>query len=282
MSDFLSYSSRSLHKRKVTLYPPHCPSYPFRPSFIPRLGNMNPSMSSHYPSSFLSPLPDPASSAALQTPSPFIAGTQAPNSLHHSRSARWPGAQGPSFVQSSPSPSNTTPSIPVQREAQAKPPFQAVDSNLSLLTNGLTVNYQSHASLSPHFQHPPFLCNDSIGTDLKERRPPRPSNAFMLFRSDLLKRKFIFKGQETRQHKLSIIAAKCWDKLTREEKKKWFLEAELEKKAHAIKYADSVPASVTRRTREVEGRVQNHGVVTQGLGAGASRSFGRHGIQGDY
>ncbi|KAI0282391.1 hypothetical protein BGY98DRAFT_906648, partial [Russula aff. rugulosa BPL654] len=67
---------------------------------------------------------------------------------------------------------------------------------------------------------------------------PRPSNAFILFRSDLLKRKFIFKGLETRQHKLSVIAAKCWDKLTREEKKKWFLEAEREKKAHAIRYAD--------------------------------------------
>ncbi|KAH9998324.1 hypothetical protein BJV77DRAFT_930652, partial [Russula vinacea] len=67
---------------------------------------------------------------------------------------------------------------------------------------------------------------------------PRPSNAFILFRSDFLKRKLISKGQETRQHKLSIIAAKCWNKLTREEKKKWFLQAEREKKAHALKYAD--------------------------------------------
>jgi hypothetical protein len=128
------------------------------------------------------------------------------------------------------------PSISVQREAQA--PFQAVDLNLSRLINGPAVNYQSHASLSPRPQHPPFICNDSFGTDLKEKRPPRPSNAFILFRSDLLKRKFIFKGRETRQHKLSVIAAKCWDKLTREEKKKWFLEAEREKKAHAIRYAD--------------------------------------------
>lgn len=199
---------------------------------------MNPSMSSHYPSSFLSPTPDPASSAALQTPSPFIDSTQAPNSPYLSCSTLWPGAQGPSFVQSSPSPTNTTPSISVQREAQAQAPFQAVDLSLSRLTDGPAVNHQSHASLSPHSRHPPFLCNDSFGTDLKEKRPPRPSNAFILFRSDLLKRKFIFRGRETRQHKLSIIAAKCWGKLTLEEKKKWFLEAEREKKAHAIKYAD--------------------------------------------
>jgi hypothetical protein len=135
------------------------------------------------------------------------------------------------------------PSISVQREAQAHAPFQAVDLSLSRLTNGPAVNYQSHAPLSPHSLHPPFLCNNSFGTDLKGKRPPRPSNAFILFRSDLLKRKFIFKGRETRQHKLSVIAAKCWDKLTREEKKKWFLEAEQEKKAHAIKYGDYRPQS---------------------------------------
>lgn len=227
-----------LHKRKVAHNPP---LYPFRSSFSPELGNMNPSMSSHYPSSFIYLTPDPASSTALQTPSPFIASTRAPNSLYLPRSTRWPGSQGPSYVQSSPSPTNTMPCISVQREAQAQASsFQANDLSLSRQTNGPAVNYQSRASLSPYPQHPPFLCNDSFGTDLKEKleRPPPPSNAFILFRSDLLKRKFIFKSQETRQHKLSIVAAKCWDKLTREEKKKWFLEAEREKKAYAIKYAD--------------------------------------------
>ncbi|KAI0291761.1 hypothetical protein BC826DRAFT_895070, partial [Russula brevipes] len=55
---------------------------------------------------------------------------------------------------------------------------------------------------------------------------PRPRNAFMLFRSDFLKRKLVSRDQEARQHKLSIIAAKCWHKLPREEKTRWFLEAE--------------------------------------------------------
>ena len=235
----------------MNLYPPHRPSYPFSSPFSPRLGKMNPSMSSHYPSSFLSPTLDSASSAALQIPSPFIANTQVPNSLYLSRRHPWPGNQSSSFVQSPPSPTNTMPGISVQREAQVQTPFQAVDLSLSHLINDSAVNYQSHASLSSHSQHPPFLCNDSFGTDLKEKRPPRPSNAFILFRSDLLKRKFIFKGLETRQHKLSVIAAKCWDKLTREEKKKWFLEAEREKKAHAIRYADyrSQSQSLSRGAR---------------------------------
>ena len=203
---------------------------------------MNPSMLSHYPSLFLSPTPDPASSAALQTPSPFIASNRSPKGLYLSRSTHWPAVQGPSFVQDFvqdfPSPTNTMPSVPVHQEAQAQAPFQAIDLSLSRMANGPTANNQPYAPPSPHSQRPPFLCNDSFGTVLKERRPPRPSNAFILFRSDLLKRKFIFKDRETRQQKLSIIAAKCWDKLTREEKKKWFLEAEREKKAYAIKYAD--------------------------------------------
>ncbi|KAH9173385.1 hypothetical protein EDB89DRAFT_1813699, partial [Lactarius sanguifluus] len=66
---------------------------------------------------------------------------------------------------------------------------------------------------------------------------PRPCNAFMLFRLDFLKRKFISRDQETRQHRISIIVAKCWHRLSKEEKKKWFLEAEQEKKRHALKYA---------------------------------------------
>ena len=145
---------------------------------------MNPSTSSHYSSSFLSPTPDPASSAALQTPAPFIATTQATNGLYLSQQHPFGRVlQGPSFVQSPPSPTNTMPSISVQREAQAQAPFQAVDLSLSR-TNGPTDNYQSHASPSPLPQHPPFPCNDSSGTDLKEKRPPRPSNAFILFRSD--------------------------------------------------------------------------------------------------
>lgn len=239
---FFHALSDLLHKGKATLYPPF---YPFRSSFSPRLGNMNPSMSSHYPSSFISFTP---SSTAVQTLSPFISSTRAPNSLYLPRSTHWPGAQGPSYVQSSPSPTNTTPSISVQREAQAQASFQANDLSLSRQISGPVVNVQSRASVSPYPQHPPFLCNGSFGTDLKEKleRPPRPSNAFILFRSDLLKRKFIFKGQETRQHKLSIIAAKCWDKLTREEKKRWFLEAEREKKAYAIKYADYRSRSLSR------------------------------------
>ena len=237
----------------MTLYPPIV--HPSLSSLAPnsQLGNMNPPMSSHFGSCslFLPPVPDPALSAGLRCSSPFILSTQVPSDISLSCDTRWPGSRCPSFVQSSPHLTNTMPSIPVQREAPTQLPFQAADPSLSLLANGPVVDHQPHDSLFPYSQHPPFPCN-GFEADLKEKQRPRPSNAFILFRSDFLKRKLISKGQETRQHKLSIIAAKCWNKLTREEKKKWFLQAEREKKAHALKYADyqSPPRARARPKRE--------------------------------
>ncbi|KAF8484460.1 hypothetical protein DFH94DRAFT_688881 [Russula ochroleuca] len=215
-------------------------------------------MSSHFGScsSFLPPAPNPALSASLQFPSPFILSTEFPYNISLSCDTRWPGSQVPSFVQSYPNLTDTMPSIPAQREAQAQLPFQTADLSLSLLANasGLVFDHQPHDSLFPHSQQPPFPNND-FEADPKEKQRPRPSNAFILFRSDFLKRKLVSKGQETRQHKLSIIAAKCWNKLTREEKKKWFLEAEREKKAHALKYADHQPQPRARARTRRESRI---------------------------
>ena len=210
-------------------------------------------MSSHFGSSFLPSAPDPASSAGLLSPSPFVLSTQFPYNVSLSCGARWPGSQGPSSVQSYPNLTNTMPSIPAQRETREQVPSQATDLSHSLVANGPMIDYHLHGSPSPYSQHPSFPSNDSEA-DPKEKQPPRPraSNAFILFRSDFLKRKLISRGQEARQHKLSIIAAKCWHKLTREEKRKWFLEAEREKKAHALKYADcqSQPRARARSRRE--------------------------------
>ncbi|KAI0306894.1 hypothetical protein B0F90DRAFT_1813749 [Multifurca ochricompacta] len=128
--------------------------------------------------------------------------------------------------------------LPIPRESQEAPvSFQRpYPYNLDpVLTGGPEVTYQPQESIVPYSQIPLPLRIDSRSAR-KSKQPPRPSNAFMLFRSDFLKRKFIHKDQETRQHKLSIIIAKCWHKLSKEEKEKWALEAEREKKEHALKY----------------------------------------------
>ena len=148
------------------------------------------------------------------------------------------------------------PSIPILQDAQTQVSSKAADPSFSLPANGPVADYQPHGSLFPYSQHSPFPCTDSE-TDPTEKRPPRPraSNAFILFRSDFLRRKLISRGQEARQHKLSIIAAKCWHKLTREEKRKWFLEAEREKKAHALKYGDYRSQARTRARTRRESRI---------------------------
>ena len=213
-------------------------------------------MSSHFRYSFLPSALDPASSTGFQSPTPFIPSTQVPYSTPLSCDTRWPGSQGPSFIQSPPNLTNTMPSIPVLQDAQTQVSSKAADPSLSLPANGPVADYQPHGSLFPYSQHSPFPCTDSE-TDPTEKRPPRPraSNAFILFRSDFLRRKLISRGQEARQHKLSIIAAKCWHKLTREEKRKWFLEAEREKKAHALKYGDYQSQARTRARTRRESRI---------------------------
>ncbi|KAF9462586.1 hypothetical protein BDZ94DRAFT_710380 [Collybia nuda] len=50
---------------------------------------------------------------------------------------------------------------------------------------------------------------------------PRPPNAFMLFRSDFLKKGVIPSHIERRQQNLSRIAGQCWNLLPVEEKEKW-------------------------------------------------------------
>lgn len=50
---------------------------------------------------------------------------------------------------------------------------------------------------------------------------PRPPNAFMLFRSDFLKRGVIPSNVERRQQQLSRVAGQCWNLLPQEEKTIW-------------------------------------------------------------
>jgi hypothetical protein len=172
---------------------------------------------------------------------PFIPTLQTPNTSFV-RTAHWPSPRSSSPLLSSPSPTNLVQDFPAHRgPSMAQVSFQrSYPYNHSHFPHdgGSAITYQPHEAVVPYSQHiPPFRIDFNTASKGK-KRPPRPANAFMLFRSDFLKRKLISTDQETRQHRLSIVAAKCWHKLSKEEKTKWFLEAEREKKRHARKYAD--------------------------------------------
>ncbi|KAI0248799.1 hypothetical protein BJV78DRAFT_1284459 [Lactifluus subvellereus] len=201
-------------------------------------------------SSFLS-APSSASSTVTGSQFPYITSTQVPASICSSTDASWFGA-GSSSLQSSPSPTNIVPGFATEQETRAEVSFQTshqCNLNLSAPAGSPPINPQPQEFINLYSQCPSSVCID-LKPVLTERKPQRPCNAFMLFRSDLLKRGLIPKDQETRQHKLSIIAGKCWHKLTKEEKKKWFLQVEREKKASAIKYGGNQSRARAKTRRE--------------------------------
>lgn len=68
------------------------------------------------------------------------------------------------------------------------------------------------------------------------KRIPRPPNAFILYRSDFLKRQVVPPEVEKRQQNLSRIAGQCWNMLPETEKAIWFSKAEVIRADHRAKY----------------------------------------------
>ncbi|KAJ4466536.1 high mobility group box domain-containing protein, partial [Lentinula aciculospora] len=64
----------------------------------------------------------------------------------------------------------------------------------------------------------------------------RPPNAFMLFRSDFLKRDVIPPSVEKRQQTLSRIAGEVWNLMPAQEKKEWHEKSAEALRLHNEKY----------------------------------------------
>ena len=67
---------------------------------------------------------------------------------------------------------------------------------------------------------------------------PRPANAFMLYRSHLIKSGQIPKLVEQRQQNISRVAGECWNLLNDEEKAVWHNEAKKAMEQHRIRHPD--------------------------------------------
>ncbi|KAI0677074.1 hypothetical protein C8Q78DRAFT_1073810 [Trametes maxima] len=72
----------------------------------------------------------------------------------------------------------------------------------------------------------------------RPKRIPRPPNAFMLYRSHLLKTGQIPRGVEHRQQNISRVAGECWNMLPDEEKRKWHNRAKDVLHEHMMKHPD--------------------------------------------
>ena len=73
-------------------------------------------------------------------------------------------------------------------------------------------------------------------TPKRKDRIPRPPNAFMLYRSHLLKTGRIPREVEQRQQNISRVAGECWNMLTKEEKAVWHAEAKKAMELHKIRH----------------------------------------------
>jgi len=65
---------------------------------------------------------------------------------------------------------------------------------------------------------------------------PRPPNAFMLYRSDFLKKGVIPAEVESKQYNISRIVGECWKRLTSDERKPWTDLAKEKEEEHARMY----------------------------------------------
>lgn len=94
----------------------------------------------------------------------------------------------------------------------------------------------------------------SLSTPQIRTRIPRPPNAFMLFRSDFLRRGVIPSHVERRQQNLSRIAGQCWNLLSPEEKGQWQEEAAKVLAEHQRRNPDYKFTPAPRGTRRPKGK----------------------------
>lgn len=116
------------------------------------------------------------------------------------------------------------------------------EANHSVRRSGTPYPYPS-PSPSPSMYHDTIHENtrSRIGAARHDRQKtrgqiPRPANAFLLFRSDFLKKKSIPKAAESRQQVLSKAISLVWNAKPEEEKNLWKQKAAEVAKSHAEKY----------------------------------------------
>lgn len=88
---------------------------------------------------------------------------------------------------------------------------------------------------------------------------PRPPNAFLLYRSDFLKRRTIPREVEKRQQNLSRIIGECWNMLSLEEKAVWHEKAAAVTAAHQAKYPHYKFRPTRRTARKRMGKNKRNG-----------------------
>lgn len=102
------------------------------------------------------------------------------------------------------------------------------------------------------------------------KRIPRPANAFMLYRSDFIKKQAVPPQVEKRQQNLSRIAGQCWNMLPEAEKAVWFSKAAVIRAEHRAKYPFHVARPFRKDTNRLAAKDKRRGCATN-TGRSSSR-----------
>ena len=102
------------------------------------------------------------------------------------------------------------------------------------------------------------------------KRIPRPPNAFMLYRSDFLKRQTVPPEVEKRQQNLSRIAGQCWNQLPESEKAIWFSKAAVVRAEHRAKYSSCDAGLFHKDTKRLSAKDKRRASATS-----PTHTFGR-------
>lgn len=117
-------------------------------------------------------------------------------------------------------------------------------------------------------------------SEQQPKRAPRPPNAFMLYRSDFLKRRAIPPEVEKRQQNLSRIAGQCWNLLPEIEKAVWYGKAAVVRAEYLARHPSHETGPFHKETNRLSAKDKKRGSVSN-----PRRSFGRsrnRGTQAPY
>ncbi|KDR83801.1 hypothetical protein GALMADRAFT_133211 [Galerina marginata CBS 339.88] len=131
--------------------------------------------------------------------------------------------------------------------------FQRYNSYMPSSTSGR--DYAgSHSPYTPSQTH--VLSPIPSEQSMPAKRIPRPPNAFMLFRSDFLKKGLIPKDVEKRQQNLSRIIGEVWTMMEDEERQKWHQRAHEVQKQHLAQNPEYKFVPAPRGMRRTKDKVQ--------------------------
>jgi hypothetical protein len=142
----------------------------------------------------------------------------------------------------------------------AYPPSYEPQTNATSISLSSSISSSPLSSLSDELSSlhaTPFVPSASHARRRKAGHIPRPPNAFMIFRSDLWRKRKVDPEVERDHRNISVIAGILWRKLPPEEQKPYQLRAIQEKQRHALANPGYKYSPVVRKEKSGKKKTRN-------------------------